>query len=264
MAAEKMGARYHLDDDSMTDSSSSYPTTSTTYTSPASSTRSPSPSFGEESGMIHTPISVIHETEMFVHQSQMRYLKAYEEDVLKLAGLLPSTTPLVSPRLNGYNRDPMDMDITDLSSQEKVQKKDKPFVTTIPEIIIGIFKHLNPIDAVCLSLIKSFMPSSLTFCAGQCQKFTLSEPHDSKSCDSCGRSYRKQFERGRRMINVMRPEGRRNKWYEQPRIDRENRNRERDQDRDRERNQDRIRERHRENRENRRRWILRRGLLNRA
>lgn len=70
------------------------------------------------------------------------------------------------------------------------------------------------------------MPSALTFCAGQCQKFTRAEPFDAKSCGACGRSYRKQFERGRRMINTVRPEGRTYKWYEQPRLDRENRERE--------------------------------------
>ncbi|KAF7873911.1 hypothetical protein EAF04_002583 [Stromatinia cepivora] len=245
-----------------------------------------SSSFSESSnGMIHAPISVIHEnaSSLFEHRGQMGYLKTYEGEILKLALSSISSNPPVSPVLSASIEESTD----NMDKLEIVDKKHTPFVTTIPEIMLGIFKYLNPIDAVCFSLInkysrsiyishgthqlldfqpslqigrpeskfpvipgpkhschhccpvaffpahcelhfhlRSFIPSDLTFCAGQCQMFTECEPFDSQSCGACGRNYRKQFERGRRMIDVMRPEGRTYKWFEQPRLDRENRQRE--------------------------------------
>ncbi|APA16316.1 hypothetical protein sscle_16g110860 [Sclerotinia sclerotiorum 1980 UF-70] len=249
------------------------------------SSRSSSFSESSNSGMIQTPITVIHEnaSSLFEHRGQMGYLKTYEEDILRLALSSISLTPSDPPVLSASIKESTD----NMDKLEIVDKKHKPFVTTIPEIMLGIFKYLNPIDAVCFSLInkysrniytshgahqlldfqpplqigrpesrfpvipgpehschhccpvaffpahcelhfhlRSFIPSDLTFCAGQCQMFTQCESFDSESCGACGRSYKKQFERGRRMIDVMRPEGRVNKWFEQPRLDRENRQRE--------------------------------------
>ncbi|KAB8288219.1 hypothetical protein EYC80_010220 [Monilinia laxa] len=46
-----------------------------------------------------------------------------------------------------------------LPSDEMVEKKHEPFISTPPEIMIGIFKFLNPIDAVCFSLMNKYTHS---------------------------------------------------------------------------------------------------------
>ncbi|EDO00482.1 predicted protein [Sclerotinia sclerotiorum 1980 UF-70] len=191
------------------------------------SSRSSSFSESSNSGMIQTPITVIHEnaSSLFEHRGQMGYLKTYEEDILRLALSSISLTPSDPPVLSASIKESTD----NMDKLEIVDKKHKPFVTTIPEIMLGIFKYLNPIDAVCFSLIntvatyillmalinfltfnplfklvdlkadfpvipgpehschhccpvaffpahcelhfhlRSFIPSDLTFCAGQCQ-----------------------------------------------------------------------------------------------
>ncbi|KAA8565353.1 hypothetical protein MFRU_045g00520 [Monilinia fructicola] len=270
----------HDDDDNPKTKSPSIPCTT--------STRSPSISSTEDSGMVPTSISVIHDTDLFGNRGQMKYLRTYEEEILSLALLYISGTPLlVSPLLCASIEESANtMDKIMLPSDE-IKKKHEPFISTPPEIMIGIFKFLNPIDAVCFSLmnkfthniylsegtrpvlhfqpplqigrpetefpvipgpknschhccpvaffpahcelhfhLKSFMPSDLLFCAGACQKFTSCDPQQPRMCGKCGRDYRRQFERGRRMIETDRAEGRVFKWYEQPRINRENSERE--------------------------------------
>ncbi|ESZ90065.1 hypothetical protein SBOR_9553 [Sclerotinia borealis F-4128] len=276
------GAGIGIDNDPKTDSPSISSTSFIHFTD------SPSISSTGEDGMIHISRSVIHETALSGHRGQMDGLKTYEEEILSL---LKPSTPIIplSPLLCPSTEDLMGMmgEMAVFSNETIELEKHQPFITTTPEIIQGIFKHLNPVDTVCFSLmnkyihniylslgthhipdfkpplqigrpeskfpvipgpqhgcrhccpvaffpahcelhfhLKSFMPSNLTFCAGQCQKFTSCEPYDSKACGMCGRGYRKQFERGRRMINVKRPNGSIHKWYEQPRLDRENRDRE--------------------------------------
>lgn len=84
----------------------------------------------------------------------MGYLQAYEEDILKLTSLSTTSTtstPLApSPPCDSIE-ELTDMDVV-------VEKKHEPFVTTIPEIMLGIFRYLNPIDAVCFSLTKFVLP----------------------------------------------------------------------------------------------------------
>jgi hypothetical protein len=76
--------------------------------------------------------------------------------------------------------------------------------------------------------LRSFMPPDLNYCAGQCQKYTpslRSADGVARDCGACGRDYRKQYERGRRMLDMTRDVGgegmgsqrrreRLRKWYE--------------------------------------------------
>jgi len=102
--------------------------------------------------MAHTPISVIQEagSDLFEERSHVEYLKPFEEEILKM--VFPSAlTPAVSPISPPYS----DGDSSIIKEKlELVEKKHQPFITTPPEIIMGIFKYLNPIDAVCFSLMK--------------------------------------------------------------------------------------------------------------
>jgi len=73
------------------------------------------------------------------------------------------------------------------------------------------------------------MPPDLNYCAGQCQKYTPgmgSVDGVARECAYCGRDYRKQYERGRRMLDMRRDVGaegsgaqrrreRLRKWYGQ-------------------------------------------------
>ncbi|KAF7916990.1 uncharacterized protein EAE98_010421 [Botrytis deweyae] len=271
--AGEAGANIRLDDDDTK--------THSPHITPALS-RCSSSSSNTSYNMAHAPISVIQEagSDLFEERSHVQYLKPFEEEILKMVFPL-ALTPAVSPISPPYS----DEDSSIIKDKlEFVEKKHKPFITTPPEIVMGIFKYLNPIDAVCFSLLNkyirnvylshgrhqildfnpplamgrpestfpvipgpqrscrhccpvaffpahcelhfhlaSFMPSHLTFCAGQCQMFTEREESDPNYCGSCGRNYRKQFERGRRMIDVKREDGHTFKWYEQPRFDRESR-----------------------------------------
>jgi hypothetical protein len=168
-----------------------------------------------------------------------------------------------------------------------------PFLGVPPEIHLKIFTFLNPIDAVCLSLVKyvffithdspitdlpsnymytisprispqfhplsigepssafpveqiegckhcvpvrfyphhcelhyhlrGFIPKKFNFCGGQCGKYTLCEQKgfsDSHEyCGTCGVSYWRRYERGRRMLDMLRPgekQERLCKWYNNP------------------------------------------------
>lgn len=152
-----------------------------------------------------------------------------------------------------------------------------PFLGVPPEIHLKIFTFLNPIDAVCLSLVNNYMytispriapqshplsigdpssafpveqiegckhcvpvrfyphhcelhyhlrgfiPKKFNFCGGQCGKYTLCEQKgfsDSHEyCGTCGVSYWRRYERGRRMLDMLRPgekQERLCKWYNDP------------------------------------------------
>ncbi|KAH8818178.1 hypothetical protein F5882DRAFT_512489 [Hyaloscypha sp. PMI_1271] len=155
--------------------------------------------------------------------------------------------------------------------------KTNPFLGVPPEIHLKIFTFLNPIDAVCLSLVNNYMytisprispqshplsigepssafpveqiegckhcvpvrfyphhcelhyhlrgfiPKKFNFCGGQCGKYTLCEQKgfsDSHEyCGTCGVSYWRRYERGRRMLDMLRPgekQERLCKWYNNP------------------------------------------------
>ncbi|CZR53223.1 uncharacterized protein PAC_03101 [Phialocephala subalpina] len=57
--------------------------------------------------------------------------------------------------------------------------------------------------------LRPSVPKELNYCSGRCQKFTLHEQEgysDSKEiCGECGTSYRRRYERGRRMLDQLRP-----------------------------------------------------------
>jgi hypothetical protein len=174
-----------------------------------------------------------------------------------------------------------------------------PFLAVPPEIHLKIFSLLNPIDFVCLSLVKyvfsptshsplsphslmyrstyiysispritteshpltigapgssfpvekiegckhcvpvlyfpahcelhyhlrGFIPKELNFCGGQCGKYTKCEQKgysDSEEyCGTCGISYWRRYERGRRMLDMLRPgekQERLCKWYNDPKL----------------------------------------------
>ncbi|KUJ18249.1 uncharacterized protein LY89DRAFT_684174 [Mollisia scopiformis] len=68
--------------------------------------------------------------------------------------------------------------------------------------------------------LRSFMPKELKFCSGKCHRYTKCEQQgysdSSEICGECGTSYRRRYERGRRMLDMMRPgekQIRLNKWY---------------------------------------------------
>lgn len=156
MATKSIPAGSRHDDDNPKTKSPSIPCTT--------STRSPSISSTEDSGMVPTSISVIHDTDLFGNRGQMKYLRTYEEEILSLALLYISGTPLlVSPLLCASIEESANtMDKIMLPSDE-IKKKHEPFISTPPEIMIGIFKFLNPIDAVCFSLMKFVLPKSTAF-----------------------------------------------------------------------------------------------------
>ncbi|PMD45078.1 hypothetical protein L207DRAFT_507994 [Hyaloscypha variabilis F] len=157
--------------------------------------------------------------------------------------------------------------------------KTVPFLGVPPEIHLKIFTFLNPIDAVCLSLVnkyiytisppidpyshpltigepssdfpveqiqgckhcvpvrffphhcelhyhlRGFIPKELNFCGALCQKYTRCEQagySDSHEyCGTCGVSYWRRYERGRRHLEVRRPgqkQLRLCKWYNNPKF----------------------------------------------
>lgn len=157
--------------------------------------------------------------------------------------------------------------------------KTTPFLGVPPEIHLRIFSFLNPIDAVCLSLVNNYMytispritpdthpldigepgseypvekregckhcvpvrfyphhcelhfhlrefiPKELNFCGGQCRKYTRCEQKgysDSHEyCGTCGVSYWRRYQRGRRMLDILRPgekQERLCKWYNDPKL----------------------------------------------
>ncbi|TVY76079.1 hypothetical protein LSUE1_G004706 [Lachnellula suecica] len=68
--------------------------------------------------------------------------------------------------------------------------------------------------------LRPFIPAPLTYCCGECSKFTFceqSEASDHKTvCGTCGTQYRRCYERGRRMLDMRRPgpgQHRLRKWY---------------------------------------------------
>lgn len=174
-----------------------------------------------------------------------------------------------------------------------------PFLAVPPEIHLKIFSFLNPIDSVCLSLVKyvfsptshsppsphslthtskymysnspritpeshpltigapgssfpvekiegckhcvpvlyfpahcelhyhlrGFIPKEFNCCSGQCGKYTKCEQKgysDSEEyCGTCGVSYWRRYERGRRMLDMLRPgekQERLCKWYNDPKL----------------------------------------------
>ncbi|KAE9375459.1 hypothetical protein N431DRAFT_502353 [Stipitochalara longipes BDJ] len=154
-----------------------------------------------------------------------------------------------------------------------------PFLGVPPEIHLKIFTILNPIDAVCLSLVnkymytisppidpyshpltigepssgfpikqiqgckhcvpvrfyphhcelhyhlREFIPKELNFCGAQCQKFTRCEQdgysNSHEYCGTCGVSYWRRYERGRRHLDLQRPgekQLRLCKWYNDPKL----------------------------------------------
>jgi hypothetical protein len=71
--------------------------------------------------------------------------------------------------------------------------------------------------------LRGFIPKKFNFCGGQCGKYTLCEQKgfsDSHEyCGTCGVSYWRRYERGRRMLDMLRPgekQERLCKWYNDP------------------------------------------------
>jgi hypothetical protein len=71
--------------------------------------------------------------------------------------------------------------------------------------------------------LRGFIPKKFNFCGGQCGKYTLCEQKgfsDSHEyCGTCGVSYWRRYERGRRMLDMLRPgekQERLCKWYNNP------------------------------------------------
>lgn len=64
--------------------------------------------------------------------------------------------------------------------------------------------------------LQSWVPAGLKFCL-PCEKFTAPERHDVRECGSCGTSYNRRFERGRRMLDMRKgieySQERHRKWY---------------------------------------------------
>ncbi|PQE10555.1 F-box domain-containing protein [Rutstroemia sp. NJR-2017a BVV2] len=214
------------------------------------------------------------------------FKQCFEEEMRKLV-IGPTMSLPTRPSLSESLSSPADDSDEMTETTRKRELLHLAFITTPPEIILQVYRHLNPIDTICFSLInkyirniytshlhnpnhlstslslgspssphpvptqsgcrhcvpvlhypahcqlhyhlRSFMPAELNYCAGQCQKYTSgtgSADGVARECAACGRSYRKQYERGRRMLDMMRDvagEGqgmvrrteRLRKWYEQ-------------------------------------------------
>jgi hypothetical protein len=219
-----------------------------------------------------------------------------------MALLTPQTTPQKAMGLSVMQartkevsmHDPVAGDLATKDAWKQFSKT-TPFLGVPPEIHLKLFGLLNPIDAVCLSLVKyvlphpdprfalslthpskymytispkitpdshpldigepgsefpvekregckhcvpvrfyphhcelhfhlrGFIPKEFNFCGGQCRKYTLCEQKgysDSHEyCGTCGVSYWRRYQRGRRMLDVLRPgekQERLCKWYNNP------------------------------------------------
>ncbi|KAF8863558.1 hypothetical protein BDZ45DRAFT_798154 [Acephala macrosclerotiorum] len=129
------------------------------------------------------------------------------------------------------------IDATCLSLVSKyIYRLSPPYVNSHP-LDIGSPHSTNPLPKIegckyCVPVLyhpahcelhyhlRSFIPKELNYCSGKCQKFTLHEQEgysDSKEiCGECGTNYRRRYERGRRMLDQLRPgekQLRLNKWY---------------------------------------------------
>jgi len=73
--------------------------------------------------------------------------------------------------------------------------------------------------------LRGFIPKEFNYCGGQCGKYTKCEQKgfsDSEEyCGTCGVSYWRRYERGRRMLDMLRPgekQERLCKWYNDPKL----------------------------------------------